>query len=99
MSLRKPVFHVQQSTIGYCLPACAQMALAYLDIEVSQVRLAQTMGARPGVGTPFSQIAALSKWRVDVQVTEWQGIEQVASALEAGMAGIVAIITTPGLPQ
>jgi hypothetical protein len=33
-----------QKAHGYCLPACAQMALAYLGIARSQEELARTLG-------------------------------------------------------
>ena len=50
--LELPV-HVRQMALGYCLPACAQMALAQLGIVVTQAQLAQVLGTRVGLGTPW----------------------------------------------
>jgi len=50
----EPFTHVQQITLGYCLPTCGQMALAQLGITVTQAELAHALGTRAGVGTPFS---------------------------------------------
>lgn len=96
--LRKPVIHLQQSNPGYCLPACAQMGLSQLGIEVSQTEIARLLGTDAGVGTPFSRIARLAQWGVDVQITRWQGGESLAMAWAADMAVIAAVTTTAGLP-
>ncbi len=84
--------------LGYCLPACAQMALAQLGIVVSQAQLAQTLGVRVGVGTPFSQVERLTQWDVQVRLTEQVSVEELVTSLAADVAVIVAITTTPGLP-
>jgi len=69
--LERPI-HIQQVALGYCLPACAQMALAQLGILVNQTQLAQTLrigirgGTRIGIGTPFSRAEHLAKWNVRV---------------------------------
>ena len=67
-SLLEPPAHIQQMALGYCLPACAQMALAQLGIAVTQTRLAQTLGTRVGVGTPFSRAQRLVEWNVRVRL-------------------------------
>src|SRR5688572_5667535 len=84
--------------MGYCLPACGEMALAQLGIQASQARLAQAFGTRAGVGTPFSRIKRLAQWQVNVQVTEWDGLQALVAALENGASVIAAVTTTPGLP-
>jgi len=83
--------------LGYCLPACAQMALAQLGIVVSQAQLAGTLGTRVGVGTPFSRVERLVQWNVHVQLTRRASIEDLVASLAADMAVIVAVTTTPGL--
>jgi len=98
MSPLEPPIHVRQMALGYCLPACAQMALAQLGIVVSQAQLAQTLGVRVGVGTPFSQVERLTQWDVQVRLTEQVSVEELVTSLAADVAVIVAITTTPGLP-
>lgn len=98
MSPLEPPIHVRQMALGYCLPACAQMALAQLGIVVSQAQLAQTFGVRVGVGTPFSQVERLTQWDVQVRLTEQVSVEELVTSLAAEVAVIVAITTTPGLP-
>jgi hypothetical protein len=88
MSPRKPIVHVQQQAVGFCLPACAQMALAQLGIQATQAQLARTLGTRPGIGTPFPNITQLSRWRVNVQTIEWQSIDAVVAALATEVAVI-----------
>ncbi len=90
--------HVQQLTLGYCLPACGQMALAQLGIETAQGELVQILGTRVGVGTPFSRVKRLQKWVDEVQITEWGGVKALVAALDNNMAVIVALTTTPALP-
>lgn len=93
-----PPVHVQQERIGYCLPACGQMALAQLGIVVTQAELAQTLDTRAGVGTPFSRVKRFGQWGVDVQVTEWGTMQALVTSLVAGSAVIAAITTTSDLP-
>ncbi|MBC8450278.1 MAG: hypothetical protein H8D78_21300 [Chloroflexi bacterium] len=98
MSSLKPAVHVQQMALGYCLPACAQMALAQLGIVVLQPRLARTLGTRVGVGTPFSRVERLVQWNVRVRLRQGVAIGDLVASLTADMAVIVAVTTTPGLP-
>jgi len=90
-----PPEHIPQIGWGYCLPACTQMALAQLDIVVTQKALAQLLGTQPGIGTPFSRIQQLQN--ANVQAAKWCGLE-VSEALSRQTAVITAIITTPELP-
>lgn len=96
MSLPKPVRHVQQLGWGYCLPACAEMALSQLNITQKQTTLARLLETRKGVGTPFSRLERLSK--LNVEISEWGGRETLLHSLENG-AVIAAIMTTEGLPE
>jgi len=74
------------------------MALAQLSIAVTQAQLAQVLGTRAGIGTPFSRVERLAQWNVRVQVVQRASIEDLAASLAADMAVIVAITTTPGMP-
>ncbi len=98
MSRLNPPIHVQQIGLGYCLPACGQMALAQLGFDLNQRELAKVMGTRPGIGTSFSHIKRLTQWSVDVQVTEWHGFAELSKALTSGAVAIAAVTTAPGLP-
>jgi ABC-type bacteriocin/lantibiotic exporter with double-glycine peptidase domain len=98
MSPLEPPAHARQKALGYCLPACAQMALAQLGITVNQAQLAQLLGTRAGVGTPFSRVERLAQWNVYVQLVQRISIEDLTASLAAEMAVIVAVKTTPGLP-
>jgi ABC-type bacteriocin/lantibiotic exporter with double-glycine peptidase domain len=95
--LKSPV-HVSQIALGYCLPACAQMALAQLGIAVSQEQLAQTLGTRVGIGTTFSRVERLQQWPVEIQVRKWGGVERMETSLAGDIAVIAAVTTTSGLP-
>lgn len=53
MSPLEPPVHIQQVALGYCLPACAQMALAQLSIAATQAQLAQVLGTRAGIRDAF----------------------------------------------
>ncbi len=90
--------HVQQMALGYCLPACGQMALAQLGIAITQEQLARTLGTRVGVGTPFSRVERLSQWGVHVCLTHHASIDELRAALTTDTSVIVALATTPGLP-
>ncbi|MBN1312556.1 MAG: C39 family peptidase, partial [Anaerolineae bacterium] len=94
----KSLVHVQQTTLGYCLPACVQMALAQLDLAVTQAQAAQVLGTRPGIGTPFSRLERVAQWNVQVRVLQHASADDLIASLTADKAVIVAITTTAGLP-
>jgi len=98
MSPLKPPAHVQQLTWGYCLPACAQMALAQLNITVSQPQLAQLLGTRLGVGTPFSRVERLAELNIHVRLLRHVSFDDLLASLTTDTAIIVPITTTSGLP-
>ena len=74
------------------------MGLSQLGISVTQAELAQALGTRVGIGTPFSQIKHLQKWNVQVILTQQTSVDDLTTALNEGKAVIVALTTTPGLP-
>jgi hypothetical protein len=94
----EPSSHVQQAALGYCLPACAQMVLAQLGIVTSQPELAQVLGTRAGVGTPFPRVERLAQWGVRVQLARRIAVDELVAALADDVAVIAALTTTPGLP-
>jgi hypothetical protein len=74
------------------------MALAQLGITTTQTELAQVLGTRIGVGTPFSRVKHLAKWNIRVQLMQRISVDELAAALVVDVAVIVAVTTTPGLP-
>ena len=62
-------YHAQIST-GYCLAACAQMALDYLGVVRSQERLADLLKIVPFVGAPARNIRLLASQKVTVLLGE-----------------------------
>ncbi|MCL4870611.1 MAG: hypothetical protein KJ063_16745 [Anaerolineae bacterium] len=87
----------QQLAIGYCLPACAEMALFDLGVQTSQKELGLLFMTRAGIGTPFSRISLLAKFHLQVQVTEWAGEDSLRAALSENKAVIAAVLTSSGL--
>lgn len=98
MPYPKPTVHRQQHTIGYCLPACGEMALAQLGLRVNYKELSLLLTTRAGVGTPFSRISLLEKFHLHMQIVEWAGEESLRRALSENKAVIVAVLTSSGLP-
>jgi hypothetical protein len=94
----KPPPHIQQIEIGYCLPACAQMALAQFEMQFTQTQLAKVLETRPGVGTPFSNLKLLSRLKIRGDLQSFASIENLNSALNANQSVIVPVTTSSGLP-
>jgi ABC-type bacteriocin/lantibiotic exporter with double-glycine peptidase domain len=84
------VSHFRQITDGYCLAACAQMALDYLGLPVAQEELARRLGVRPYIGAPSSRLLNLRSAALDVVHTDGSLYELLAW-LEAGMPVIVFV--------
>ena len=59
------ILHQKQIEDGFCLPASAQMALAYLGFARSQAELARILQVRPGFGAPASNILNLRSRRIE----------------------------------
>lgn len=88
------VEHQSQDEIGYCFPACVQMALSHLDIYFSQQRLASRLGVIRGIGVPASSIHRLSsKSIVTVYETEATLLE-VESWIERSIPVIASVQTS-----
>lgn len=98
MALRPLINHVQQIDWGYCLPACAEMALAQLEVNVSQQRLAKQLGTVAKIGTPFPNVQRLVKLGLQVKQLQWQGANAVSEALRLDRTVIAAILTSHDLP-
>lgn len=81
MNTPLPVPHFQQSADGYCLPACARMALAYLGLSYSEAEVSQILGAQEW-GTPSFAIQRLAGLEIEVLYREWS-ISELLSSLTA----------------
>lgn len=79
-----PVPFYKQQAVGYCMPACAQMVLAYQDISYSQDELAKVLNLKPGLGTPTRNIQRLASPEIKA-VYEEGTLEQVQTWLGMGM--------------
>ena len=95
--LKSPT-HSHQIAAGFCLPACAQMALNQLGLDASQPHIAQVLGTRMGIGTPFSRIQRLTHWHVQVRLVTPATLAALTDVLAAAAAIIVPVMTTSGLP-
>ena len=85
--------HFQQAVDGFCLPACAQMVLAYLGIEHSQKDLASRLGTRPIAGTPYSRVTRLVDLGLDVTYKTNADLKALAGHIERGAPVIVPVQT------
>lgn len=90
MAANLPLPHKPQKGDGYCLPACAQMVLAYLGISRSQESLGKTLGLNPLFGTRHSNIKKLASAKI--KVTYKTGtLDELHHWLEQNMPVIVFI--------
>jgi hypothetical protein len=62
--------HHPQLADGLCLPACAQMVLAYCGIYRSQNSLARQLQTIPGAGTPGSRLRNLASHGLAIHYSE-----------------------------
>jgi ABC-type bacteriocin/lantibiotic exporter with double-glycine peptidase domain len=80
------------------LPACAQMALAQLGVEVPQQQVAQILGTRAGLGTPFSRVTLINQLDIQVDLLQQASVNDLIENLNADSAVILSITTNSGLP-
>lgn len=86
-----PVPFFQQSTTGYCLPACARMVLAYLEVEHTELEISKVLGTRK-MGTPSFAIERLTAWGYQVEYRSWSP-EELLPVLTQGQPMIVFVQT------
>ncbi len=89
--------HHLQLADGFCLPACAQMVLAYWGIRRSQDRLAKQLKTIPGAGTPGSRLRNLASRNFDVHYGEGT-LNDLQTALAQAIPPIV-LVNTKHLPH
>lgn len=93
--LRVP-FYPQQGD-GNCLPACAQMVLAYYGIRRSQRRLAALLSVRPNLGTPASTIQRIQNRTISVEYGS-ATLTKLTVATQNGLP-VIAFIQAVELPH
>jgi chemotaxis regulatin CheY-phosphate phosphatase CheZ len=85
------ITHSQQSTEGYCLPACARMRLAYVGVEKTEAEAIRLLNAQE-YGTPSFAIQRLSSLGLNVRYQEWS-IAELMSALVNSQPLVVFVRT------
>lgn len=91
MSNLLPVPFKPQLAEGYCLPACAEMVLAFYGIRITQEQLARLFETQPPMGTPFPRIMRLEKRGVSVEIGKYGDWDQLSTVLTSGKPCIVAV--------
>ena len=81
-----PVPYAAQISDGACLPACAQMVLAYYGRRVNQTQIIRLLGTTDA-GTPFSRLRLLSQLGVTMNVSA----DGTLAELEARLPAIVGL--------
>ena len=81
---------------GYCLPACTQMALAYLGVHRSQHELARQLGVQRYVGAPASHLLRLRSPEIDVFFGVEAEIDRIHRWLTRG-SPVIAFVQTSQL--
>ena len=92
MSKILKVPYIRQLADGYCLPACAQMVLAYSGIKRDQVQLAKQLKMIPKAGTPSFRIRLLASKKLKVSYRRGE-IADLRTALNNGMPPIIMLVT------
>jgi hypothetical protein len=90
--------HHPQTEDGFCLPAAAQMALAYLGIARSQLELARLLKVRPGFGAPASNILNLRSRQIEPIYHLNGGWDDIRSWLQRQMP-VIACVQAGELPH
>lgn len=89
--------HRTEEFVGGCLPACCQMALAFLGIIRTQRQIAALIGHIEAAGTPAPNVARLSDWGVAVRYFPWANLNDLQRGLKRGIA-VIAFVRTGELP-
>lgn len=85
-----------QQADGYCLPACAQMVLAYLGIARSQNELGRQLGLIKGAGVPYSNITRLASPQLNVMLATGS-LDDIKTWLGQG-SPVIAFVQAGELP-
>ena len=89
---RLDIPHRMQRGSGYCLPACIEMALAYIGIQRDQNDLARQIGVIGNVGVAISRVMRVAGSNIQVF---WKSGEEsdLLQALAQNVPPIVAVDT------
>ena len=88
--MKLAVPHLEQQQPHTCVPACVRMVLAHWGKPYAEEELAQTLGARPGLGTqPESAVAGLEGLGYHALWFENATLERLLELLRHGWPVIV----------
>jgi len=91
----RPPLHTPQIEDGYCVPACARMALSQFGIDGSLEYLAKKLGVRKEVGVPLSSLKRLEDDRIGVEVSSAESVDDLREMLDSDKAVIALLVTVP----
>ena len=89
--------HFPQETDTGCLPACAQMVLAYLGFQRSQAELARLMGTHSQTGTLYSHITRLHSNQIAVEYGKASELNDLVNWLNNDLP-VIAFVQMGELP-
>ena len=98
MSKILPVPYQPQEISAGCLPACAQMVLAYLGVKRSQAEIARLVGTHPQAGTPYSRLLRLRSAQLDVAYQKASSLDDIANWLARDLP-VIAFVQMRELPH
>lgn len=98
MSNILPVPYRRQELDAGCLPACAQMVLAYLGVQCSQAEIARLLGTHPQAGTPYSCLVRLRSAQLDVAYRKASALDDIANWLAQDLP-VIAFVQMRELPH
>jgi ABC-type bacteriocin/lantibiotic exporter with double-glycine peptidase domain len=87
-----PIEHYPQEEDAGCLAACVQMALAWLEISVSQHELNRLFDLTP-VGVPLSRLKRLERYKIKVTIQKNGDLPQLLQCIDEGIPPLVFIHT------
>lgn len=80
----------KQRAVGYCLPACVQMVLAYQQVSLSQEEVARQLGLIDGLGAPTRSVQRLAVDNLQV-VYEEGTVTRLKAWLDAGIPPVAFV--------
>ncbi|MCB0091072.1 MAG: C39 family peptidase [Caldilineaceae bacterium] len=86
-----PIPHIPQQDIGDCLAACAAMACAWIQIDVSYDRLLRLLQVQTGVGAPFPNVERLTQLGCTVTHQRFGTLALLYDFLAKGWPVIVSV--------
>jgi len=95
--LRLPL-HVPQLKAGYCIPACACMALSRFGVTVSIEEMIRVLEAKENSGALFSLLKRLENKQIAVEIRRLKDFYELQTLLASDNAVIVLMLTVLEMP-